>query len=272
MYYFTGDLVPTSILSRSIRFSDINFIHSFISIFKSHPYIIIQILTLLLSIKLFKKENYLIKFSILSGLAGLFILFFSKSFSIRYFEVFVLFSMPASIRLINRYYDFGINKISLLPIIFLIFFFKVSNPSYSKNSNLENRLSKSFSLKINKLIPKDSKILMYEIQSQYFINSQVISLDGRVGDECFDLLKGKTNLVQTMKTNKIDYISIDENISSLLMKDYFIKSLYDNRTNLDRGDTIKIKSHKFLKVFSSEDSPEEYKMYGDIFKLINNNS
>ena len=94
-------------------------------------------------------------------------------------------------------------------------------------------------------------------------------MDSRVGNEALGLINGKENLRDLMRRESIKYVSIDQNLSSILRNDPYIKFLLENN-DLNVGDTIKLNDANFLKVFDKSDSDETYKMYGNIFKLLEN--
>ena len=163
----------------------------------------------------------------------------------------------------SKYYNL------LFIICTLIIFYKITNPVYSENSNLKNRLSENFTSKINQIIDQDEKLLIYEIQTQYYLSAKAVSMDSRVGKEALGLINGKENLRDLMRRESIKYVSIDQNLSSILRNDPYIKFLLENN-DLNVGDTIKLNDANFLKVFDKSDSDETYKMYGNIFKLLEN--
>lgn len=268
MYNHTGEIIPTSVLSRSIRFSDQSIITSYISIIKNDPYIVFQLFVIFFgALSLIKNSNNLIKISGVFGLIGVILFFSTKMFQPRYFESFALMSMPLTVFFLEKKILKKFNGL-LFVFCFSILMYKTINPAYSFESTLNNRLSKHFSNKINSIISEDDKILIYEIQNQYFLKSKVISLDSRVGSEAMELMKGNENLSQLMRTENIKYISIDKNISSLLKKDEYIRVLYDSSDLLKVGDRVTINNSIFQKIFDKDDSSEKFKMYGDIYLFI----
>lgn len=269
MYSYTGEIIPTSVLSRSVRFSDQKIIMSYISIIRNDPYIVFQLFIIFFgALSFIKNSNNLIKISGIFGLIGVILFFSTKMFQARYFESFALLSMPITVYFLEKKI---LKKFNVLLFIFCcsILLFKIFNPAYSFESTLNNRLSRHFSNKINSIISEDDKILIYEIQNQYFLKSKVISLDSRVGSEAMELMKGNENLPQLMRTENIKYISIDKNISSLLKKDNYIRVLSDSSDSLEIGNRITINNSTFQKIFDKDDSTEKFKMYGDIFMIIN---
>lgn len=267
IFYYTGDVLPSSVVSRSSRFSDVSIIYSYYTILKNDPYIIFQSLIILFSFyfSIIQKKS-LNRISSLMGVIGIIILISTKTFSIRYFESFAIISIPATLCMLqsnffSKYYNL------LFIICSLIVFYKINNPVYSENSNLKNRLSENFTSKINQIIDPDEKLLIYEIQTQYYLLSKAVSMDARVGKEAIGLINGEEDLYDLMKRESIKYVSIDQNMSSLLRKDPYIKLLSENN-NLNVGDTIKVNSANFVKVFEKSDSDETYKMYGNIFMVL----
>lgn len=269
IFYYTGEIFPSSVVSRSNRFSDVSIIFSYYSILKNDPYIIFQILIILTSFYLsIIQKKYFYRISSLFGIIGLIILISTKTFSIRYFESFAIISIPATLYILkskffSKYYNL------LFFICSLIICYKITYPVYSENSNLENRLSKNFASKINQIIDQDEKLLIYEIQTQYYLLSEAVSMDARVGKEALEFMSGKEDLYNLMIRESIKYVSIDQNISSSLKKDPYIKLLLTN-DNLNVGDTIKVNNANFVKIFDKSDSVETYKMYGNIFMLLDN--
>ena len=87
-------------------------------------------------------------------------------------------------------------------ISIIIISYKLIYPTYSYQSDLDTRLAKRFAKKINKIIPTNEKIAIYEIQTQYYINAHVISFDGRVGNEFLPMLNKKQSLLIFVNHNK----------------------------------------------------------------------
>lgn len=146
--------------------------------------------------------------------------------------------------------------------------YKLIYPTYSYQSDLDTRLAKRFAKKINKIIPTNEKIAIYEIQTQYYINAHVISFDGRVGNEFLPMLNKKQSFIETLKKHDIKYFSIDENLSEQIKADSCIQFMIDKRNEISVNESINYKGNKIEKIFEADQSIESFKMYGDIFKII----
>lgn len=269
MYYHTNEIIPDTVVSRSIRFYDVELWKSyFIIVYKSPEVLLTFLLSGLTALYFISKNKwkskYIIVFFIFLAMAS-YIILFKKSFSARYLTIPFLICAPITILYISSLKRY---RFILIAAICFILANKFLNPMYPNNSTIENRLAEKFAEKINAIIPKSEKIAIYEIEIQYFINSRVVSMDGRVGPEFLPMLARKENFVQVLEKNNINYFSIDNMISSALRNDKFIGYLYKNTDTFKTNDTIKIDGKKFIKIFDKDDAPEEYKMYGDIYKYV----
>lgn len=271
MYSNTGLLIPSSIYSRATRFGEISIFWSYRVILKSSPEIILSFLLMILSLLYIKKEKIIINqffilMTITYSIFGLIVFLFTKAFTARYLEVPILVCAPLVIFMINKIGKKMLMNIFLISII--IMSYKLIYPTYSYQSDLDTRLAKRFAKKINKIIPTNEKIAIYEIQTQYYINAHVISFDGRVGNEFLPMLNKKQSFIETLKKHDIKYFSIDENLSEQIKADSCIQFMIDKRNEISVNESINYKGNKIEKIFEADQSIESFKMYGDIFKII----
>ena len=94
--------------------------------------------------------------------------------------------------------------------------------------NYDQLLLKDLSVKFNPIIKNDEKILIYEIQGQYYINGQCISMDGIVGDyNITKTLIGDRDFETYILNENIKYIVTHEAMNyRKIFNDTLIEDLY----------------------------------------------
>lgn len=81
-------------------------------------------------------------------------------------------------------------------------------------------LMKDMAQSLNTITNKNDKILIYEIQGQYYLNAFCYSLDGIVGNQLLDVLTRKESFAHFIRRTKVRYI--------VTMNSFTYRSLYDN--------------------------------------------
>lgn len=81
-------------------------------------------------------------------------------------------------------------------------------------------LMKDMAQSLNTITNKSDKILIYEIQGQYYLNAFCYSLDGIVGNQLLEVLTRKESFAHFIRRTKVKYI--------VTMNSFNYRSLYDN--------------------------------------------
>jgi hypothetical protein len=84
----------------------------------------------------------------------------------------------------------------------------------------ETLLMKDMAQSLNTITDRSDKILIYEIQGQYYLNAFCYSLDGIVGNQLLDVLTRKESFAHFIRREKVGYI--------VTMNSFNYRSLYDN--------------------------------------------
>tara|TARA_B100000989_G_scaffold298662_1_gene288995 strand:- start:565 stop:2157 length:1593 start_codon:yes stop_codon:yes gene_type:complete len=242
MFAHLGEILPSSVLSRSSRVSDYSILSSNWIQIRANPQlylVLIWTLWLFLDYFLIKKKSLRDgQFRVLNVVnffvCTLFVivLIFSKSNSARYIEFlipFIAFGLVIHLPALKTKLNNPKKKILLTFISLAVFFstFKYLYPEYSDQSNLTNRLSPDLAKEFTKISPDGAKIAMYEIQTQYFLDRKVISLDSRVGREMYLFISGHEQLIEALQRNKIEYLGVDRHASFLIRNDPLYKFLLE---------------------------------------------
>ena len=249
MYINTGELLPSSIASRTVRTSEYTLLIANYIQFKANPQLyLIPVLMFFYFWRVYKSfgshgKNLVINLFLLAVGIALFlatiILLFSKSISTRYIDfLFIFVIVDLSIFYIQFLNKKVVSQTKIMTLsIFLVlcsFAYKVILPEYPNNSTLEARLAPDLARQIN-TIPDARKLAMYEIQTQFYINRPVVSLDARVGSEMLSFVLGKSDLLTAMYENDVGYIGVDHNVSPKIAKD----DLYQFMLSLEKTEDAK---------------------------------
>lgn len=262
MIILTKSLIPSSIFARATLASN-----SFVNILNilKHGYWYLKIFTGLICLSFFslfyrKKfnliENKVIFFHIISILIYLPILFFSSE--VRYISsVYSSIILPSSISIILLMKSIKINKILFFFLIFFFItiytygnislsYFSVIIPNYTQDIIFEKEAANH----INSIASKNDQCLTYEIQIQYFLKCNTISLDGIVGGEILPYLKNQSNLIDFVQKYKPKFLIISNAFSYRTeFKNTFLYELYLLDKKIPVLDSLKIGNLIFKKLF-----------------------
>ena len=129
---------------------------------------------------------------------------------------------------------------------------------YDMSSNLLNDLA----IKLNKISSEKDSILIYEVQSQYYLKAKCISIDGILGNEFHPFLKGEKNVEEIIDAdNSIKYVVT---MNSLNYRKLFDKTilldLYKHDLNNEIGSQLITNNFTYTKIITNPyfDNPEFY--------------
>jgi hypothetical protein len=103
-------------------------------------------------------------------------------------------------------------------------------------------LLRDLSLGLNPYTSAADRVLIYEIQGQFYLNAHCISLDGIVGGEALPFLEGRESLADFVRREKIGFIvTMDSFVYRRALRKTALKDLYlhdvthsvDSRTTID---------------------------------------
>ena len=118
-------------------------------------------------------------------------------------------------------------------------------PVYSENIIFEKSLCNI----LNNLATSFEKVATYEIQTQYCLKSQTISLDGIVGGEILPYFKINSNLVDFFEKYKPSYLVLSDYI--IYRNEYrntILEDLYNRDSKVAVGSEVNISNIKFVKI------------------------
>jgi hypothetical protein len=156
--------------------------------------------------------------------------------------------------------------LSMVIILLILFMYSqyLTNPKIPRD-DFDVVLLKDLAQRLNAIQDRrhEQKILIYEIQGQFFINSFCYSLDGIVGKQIHRVLLKKASEFDLIRKEKINYIVTSNSFnyrkiySSTLFEKLFIHDL-----NSHAGDSIIINNMCFTKLFSNPffENPKFFKL------------
>lgn len=277
----TSQILPSSVVSRATRNSEIDLFYSVAYLIYKFPFIIIIIVSsvfifrwifrqLAINKSYFNEYKRFLYSCIASISLLLFIILFSKSMSLRYAEfVLIPFFIILIVIFINSLQTLPVKR-SLTALIVMSlssFAYGILNPVYPEESTLEVRFDQEFSNKINKIMSKGERIAIYEIQTQFYLREKVISLDGRVGNHMSSFMLGNESLIEALSRNNINYISVDKNVSPFIRSDPFYQFLESSLNQLEENQTLKYNEEIEVELKIKKQHSPGLSMYGSIFRV-----
>lgn len=127
---------------------------------------------------------------------------------------------------------------------------------YSKGSfsklNYNDLLLVDLAEKINKVTDKNDNILILEIQGQYSLSGNCYSMDGIVGNQIIDVIKGEMGFEDFFRKYKIKYIVTN---SDFIKRKIFLRTalpkLYYHDITSKIGDSTVINSVVYKKILTN---------------------
>lgn len=115
-------------------------------------------------------------------------------------------------------------------------------------------LGKDLGKELNTFTNDEDKVLMHEIQMQYYTDAECISLDAIVGSEAEKYILKEENLADLVKSEEIHYIIIHESFQYRpLFDDSELEKLWVFDKTAKNGDTIEIDGLLFTKIIGNTD-------------------
>ena len=143
--------------------------------------------------------------------------------------------------------------VSLIPLTLAItspaYVYKYSHPRYDYDTMLQLDLAE----KLNAITDEKDKILIYEIQGQYYLRAACYSLDGLVGGQLRDVLMGMESFENYISRNNIKFIVTMNGLDyRKVFKNTLLVDLYVHDLSSDVGDSVRIRGITFKKVFTNQ--------------------
>lgn len=131
--------------------------------------------------------------------------------------------------------------------------------SYLNSSAADRRydydtlLLKDLSSQMNHIAGPQDKILIYEIQAQYYLSAHSISLDCIVGGQMLPVCQGKESVAESVRRNDIRYIVTMNSFNYRHAFDNtLLESLYLHDLSSDIGDTFSSDGILFTKILTNK--------------------
>jgi hypothetical protein len=269
MFANTGDFIPSSVSGRMLTAGEAtyrdNFIGSFI-IFTSR-YNILLFFSAGSLVFIFIKNKKIFMASMLIAISTLlpYLIFPpAPGYILRYTAGILVFYMISCGFMANVVVNSGKIKIfsnvkacncAALAVFFCAFSIFCAYYSYWR---LEHHRKQDFSMLLGEDLAvfmnsldnnKEDKILLYEIQMQYFLNNQCISLDGIVGSEIRNFLLRKETLRSLLINSKVKFIITMNSFNyRAIFADTPLVDLYNHDLSSSIGDEIVIDGLIFRKI------------------------
>ncbi|HEY9187424.1 MAG TPA: hypothetical protein VIR55_05930 [Ignavibacteria bacterium] len=263
MYINTGNILPTNIYNRIFLVNnyDTNWLKNFLSTLSNlyhepHKYTVFIIGFITFFLVIYKKQfQYKFELKCFLLIISLCLLTPREVHTQRY----LLSSLPFILIVTNDYIKnyFSTKKIIYFSIfinIILITFYSYNyynNKKYINNTN--SVLLKDLADKLNPISNKNDKILIYEIQSQFYLKSYCISIDGLIGSDIKDIIFRKKSYSDFIKENNVRFIVTNGDFNKkVFSKNTILEKLYNCDLNCKIGDIVTIDGIKFKKIFTND--------------------
>lgn len=301
MYYHTQQLIPSSILGRAYRSweNEATWINNLINSFGSLSFgygklIYICFFIILIFIFIQKKLNdYKLEILLFFPILILYFLNPPVNYLGRYLLPLTSLCIILVVKfLVNNHWSIKqkILKNYLLYLFSILGILIVNINSYLKSDLLNLRkvdmdqiLLKDLSISLNKIATDNDSVLIYEIQSQYYINAKCISLDGIVGNQLYPYLKKEKSIEDIIdKDNSIKYIVTMNSFNyRKLFDNSILLDLYQHDLNSNVGSEFKSKKLIFKKVITNSKFANSSNYYlqksnnlnrGNFLRVMKNNA
>ncbi len=261
MYDMTGGVLPSSVVGRSLNAIEAgSYLERLLETIRwvLRPegliYLFYFFTVVIFAIKDIKKL-----FSLEKYFPGALLLLFILSPPGQYINRYLLPVTPFIIwHMIVLWQSLKINKRTLniagMAIAIAIFagIFVIKDKITRFDSDYDELMLKGLAAKMNKITTPDDKLLIYEIQSQYFLEAQCISMDGIVGREFHNVLTGKENLKEFIEKEDVDYIVTMNSINYRKLLDIEeLKDIYKHDLDAEVGDTLHTGETGFVKIMEN---------------------
>jgi len=274
MWQATGQLVPSSISARAIEISNLKGVSIWqtlfrtsilrLSVYLSAIMFLVGFIFLLVNPKTNKTSVSLIVLSILS-----FVVLFSFKNPGQYMPRYLIpvkgllfLLMGTGIGYLLRHFVRVEGKQYWASLVLFLCMFKAGveygkreyiyayTDKITKNFTMEQILEKPVALFLNSKANEKDYILVYEMQTQYYLKPQAISLDGIVGGEIIPYLKSKSDLTDFLLKYKPKFIIVSNALE--YRKEFantILNKLYRQDNQIRINSSIEINGILFTKVF-----------------------
>lgn len=121
-------------------------------------------------------------------------------------------------------------------------------PRYDYNTLLLRNLA----YHLNPITRSSDKILLYEIQGQYYLKAFCVSLDGVVGEQIMDVLKGQETFSDFIIKNRVRFICTMNSFNyRRIYRGTLLQHLYSHDLESHVGDTVEINGIKLKKILTN---------------------
>jgi hypothetical protein len=129
--------------------------------------------------------------------------------------------------------------------------------------NSDKILLKDLADKLNPLLKKGDKVLIYEIQAQFYLKGNCLSIDGLIGGQLKDVIRNKITYADFIRTNKVKYVVTNGDLcKKSFSKNTLLEKLYNYDLNSNICDTVTIEGIKLKKILVND----YYNTTGSTFK------
>lgn len=263
--FMSSEFIPTSIYGRYITSIEnqttyLERLSVGLGLIKSNNLYVILIFVYLIMIgyAFLTKQNYILLIMIGSVFA-LYIINPPGHLMLRYLSIALPFMFYLCIFLMDKlivYKPFYLLSFAIFVpfcINFIRYIDEAKQITYSNDLTLNDILLKDLSLKLNPILQKNDKILIYEIQGQYYIDAYCISLDSIVGSDFLNVNIKKQSFLDFLNTNyNVKYIVTMNSLDyRRIYKDTFLSKLYLHDINSNVGESIKFHNYLFTKILTN---------------------
>lgn len=259
------EFIPTSVYGRYITAIEnqktyLERLFFSLSFIRSNILYIILIFVYIVAIvyALLRKQNYILL--ILIGLVFALYLINPPGYLIlRYLSIalplmfYICIFLIDKLMVLRRFYLLSFTVFVFFCMGFVKWIDRAEQKTYLNDLTLNDILLKDLSLKLNPILQKNDKILIYEIQGQYYIDAYCISLDSIVGSDFLNVNIKKQSFLDFLNANHdVKYIVTMNSFDyRRIYKDMFLSKLYLHDLNSNMGESIKFHNYLFTKILTN---------------------
>lgn len=205
-----------------------------------------------------RKQNYILLI-LIGSVFALYLINPPGYLVLRYLSIALPFMFYLCILLIDkllvykRFYLLSFAVFVFFGIGFVKWLERSEQKIYLNDLILNDVLLQDLSLKLNPMLQKSDKILIYEIQGQYYIDAYCISLDSIVGSDFLDVNLKKQDFLDFLNENDdVKYIVTMNSFDyRRIYKDTFLTKLYLHDLGSNVGESIKFHNYLFTKILTN---------------------
>lgn len=198
-------------------------------------------------------------------LIGLFLVFPPQAYVVRYLTPALpaIVTILALVTIKSALSTRAISALSVLLLSISLLQYSSDSQDYAKY-DLDTWLLRDLSEHLNLVATANDRVLIYEVQSQYYLDAQVFSIDGIIQSEIYNALTGRQDLEDFILENRIDYV-VTMNAFNYrpIFKQTFLPELYAFDLNANIGDSYLSNKLKFEKLLTNPDFSDT-RMFSEI--------